>query len=268
MQSSRRLIVRNLSSLRPKQQQQPSIFSRSNIIKPSQRTSNMSTLWHPRFSHRSASPSISQGGGFSSLFQLLDDFDRYTGQSLLTPQASGGRTTGAGAVAAFSPRFDVTEHEKDYVLQGELPGVTPDQVDVEFTDDQTLVVRGRLEREHTEGDPSFAPAGTLTEGDTTTTGRVTEAEGEGEGEAKTGGNATGGAVAKGSESSVQAQGQGTRRAGPRYWVSERSYGEFSRVFTFPSAVDQDKVHAAFKDGILNITVPKTEKKSGKKITIQ
>ncbi|KAK4139979.1 uncharacterized protein C8A04DRAFT_15369 [Dichotomopilus funicola] len=205
----------------------------------------MSTLWHPRFSHRSASPSISQGGGFSSLFQLLDDFDRYTGQNLLSPQASGGRTTGAGAVAAFSPRFDVTEHEKDYVLQGELPGVTPDQVDVEFTDDQTLVVRGRLEREHTEGDPSFAPAGE-----------------------KTGGNGTGAAVTKGSESSVQAQSQGTRRAGPRYWVSERSYGEFSRVFTFPSAVDQDKVHAAFKDGILNITVPKTEKKSGKKITIQ
>lgn len=227
----------------------------------------MSTLWHPRFSHRSATPSISQGGGFSSLFQLLDDFDRYTGQSLLNPESSSGRTPRTTAVTAFSPRFDVTEHEKDYVLQGELPGVTPDQVDVEFTDDQTLVVRGRLEREHTEGDPSFAPAGALTEGDTTTTGRVTEAEGEGE---KTGENATNAALAKGAEGSVQAQGQGqgTKRAGPRYWVSERSYGEFSRVFTFPGAVDQDKVRAAFKDGILNITVPKTEKKSGKKIAIQ
>jgi HSP20 family molecular chaperone IbpA len=54
----------------------------------------------------------------------------------------------------------------------------------------------------------------------------------------------------------------------RYWLSERYHGEFSRVFSFPSAVDQDRVQAKFKDGLLNITVPKAEKRGGKKIPIQ
>jgi len=43
-----------------------------------------------------------------------------------------------------------------------------------------------------------------------------------------------------------------------YHVSERSYGEFRRVIPLPAGVDQAKVKATFKKGVLHVTVPKTE----------
>ena len=190
------------------------------------------SLWHPRFSHTGAP-------GFSSLFKMLDDFERHTGQQL-------GSTQDSTTLATFSPKFDVTEQEKEYVLQGELPGVTPENVEIEFTDDQTLVVRGHVERNRTEGDPA------LLEGPK----EAKKIEG-GEGGKKTA------APAKGNEGGEEGEKPKTK-----YWLSERSYGEFSRVFTFPAGVDQDKVQAKFKDGVLDIKVPKAEKKGGKKISIQ
>jgi HSP20 family protein len=43
-----------------------------------------------------------------------------------------------------------------------------------------------------------------------------------------------------------------------YHLSERRYGSFSRSFTLPETVAQDKITAAMKDGILTLTLPKTE----------
>ena len=48
---------------------------------------------------------------------------------------------------------------------------------------------------------------------------------------------------------------------------ERSYGRFTRSFTLPSEVDNDKVVAKYGDGILAVTVPKTEKTKPRKIKI-
>jgi len=55
-----------------------------------------------------------------------------------------------------------------------------------------------------------------------------------------------------------------------YYWEERSYGSFSRSFQLPSEVQTDKVEAKFKDGILEVRIPKTEeaKKKEKKISIQ
>jgi HSP20 family protein len=43
-----------------------------------------------------------------------------------------------------------------------------------------------------------------------------------------------------------------------YHLSERRYGSFSRSFTLPETVAQDKITAAMKDGVLILTLPKTE----------
>jgi len=39
---------------------------------------------------------------------------------------------------------------------------------------------------------------------------------------------------------------------------ERFYGRFHRSFTFPTAVDADKIRASFDNGVLKVVVPKAE----------
>lgn len=41
-------------------------------------------------------------------------------------------------------------------------------------------------------------------------------------------------------------------------LTERYYGSFKRVFTLPSTIDATKVEASYKDGVLQIALPKTE----------
>ena len=43
-----------------------------------------------------------------------------------------------------------------------------------------------------------------------------------------------------------------------YYRIERSYGSFSRSFTLPAEISVDKINAGFKDGVLHVTLPKTE----------
>ena len=58
--------------------------------------------------------------------------------------------------------------------------------------------------------------------------------------------------------------------GKGYYHVECSYGSFHRVIPLPAGIDQKKVQAQFKNGVLNITLPKAEeaKAKGKKIPIK
>ncbi|MGC3957701.1 MAG: Hsp20/alpha crystallin family protein [Verrucomicrobiota bacterium] len=49
--------------------------------------------------------------------------------------------------------------------------------------------------------------------------------------------------------------------------TERSFGRFQRTVALPTAVEADKVKAAYKDGILTITVPKAEEAKPKQIKV-
>ena len=55
-----------------------------------------------------------------------------------------------------------------------------------------------------------------------------------------------------------------------YYRMERSYGSFTRAFSLPSEVQTDKAKAQFKEGILQIRIPKTEeaKQKEKKVIIE
>ena len=53
-----------------------------------------------------------------------------------------------------------------------------------------------------------------------------------------------------------------------YHVVERSYGRFSRTVELGDAVDVKKAAATYKDGILTVTVPKSEAAKPRKIDIQ
>lgn len=50
--------------------------------------------------------------------------------------------------------------------------------------------------------------------------------------------------------------------------TERYYGRFTRSVTLPTAVQADKVSAAYKDGVLTVEVPKAEEAKPKQIEVK
>ena len=58
------------------------------------------------------------------------------------------------------------------------------------------------------------------------------------------------------------------REGERVLHSERSYGRVARSFTLPQDLDEAKAEAKFRDGVLELTLPKKSAAARKAITIQ
>ncbi|UQC86964.1 hsp20-like protein [Colletotrichum lupini] len=230
---------------------------------------------------------------FTPLFRLLEDFDNYSRHGNGTP-SSGARGTHRNHVPTFQPKFDVREVEDAYELHGELPGMSKDDVSIEFTDPHTLHIRGRVERSYTAGTP---PAGLLQQSSgTEMSGAITDG-GNNDAASTTGTErprsphqatvedeeddetnstaqptpATTVAEVDKSASAVAHHHAAAAKKEPvdnaKYWVSERSIGEFSRVFNFPGQIKQDAVSAGFKDGILSIRVPKAPKHETRRIFI-
>ena len=176
---------------------------------------------------------------FTPLFRLLDDFDTYARQSNTQPRRSN--------ISTWQPKFDIRETSDAYELHGELPGMNKDTVHIEFTEPQTMTVRGKAERTYTSGTPA---AGRIED--------VSERPAiEGDSHKATVEDETETAVDKPQPEEPKF----------KYWLTERSVGEFSRSFNFPAPVDHDGVSAGFRDGILTVEVPKAKKPESRRITI-
>ncbi|PIV21314.1 MAG: molecular chaperone [Deltaproteobacteria bacterium CG_4_8_14_3_um_filter_45_9] len=53
-----------------------------------------------------------------------------------------------------------------------------------------------------------------------------------------------------------------------YHLVERSYGAFTRSIRLPAEVQSDKINASYKNGVLKITLPKSEEAKKKEIKIR
>jgi HSP20 family protein len=53
-----------------------------------------------------------------------------------------------------------------------------------------------------------------------------------------------------------------------YHRTERAYGSFTRTFNLPDNIKVDKVDAEFKNGVLLVTVPKSEEAKPKQIDVR
>ncbi|KXX81695.1 30 kDa heat shock protein [Madurella mycetomatis] len=197
----------------------------------------------------------SSDSSFTPLFRLLDEFDSYTNEA--RNNQDGPRSRRHQHLRTFNPRFDIRETETAYELHGELPGVDRENINIEFTDPQTIVVCGRVERTYTAGTP---PAG-LVEGGAQMSGTITE---KGEAEMAKNKALAGNGESKGVTKQGDEDGAGEKC---KYWVQERSTGEFARTFSFPSRVNQDAVTANLNNGILSLVVPKAKKHEAKRIAI-
>lgn len=107
---------------------------------------------------------------------------------------------------AFAPSIDISETDKQYLIDVEVPGI--DKKDIELNvDNNTLVISGERTFEKKEEDK-------------------------------------------------------------HYHRVESSYGNFSRSFTLPDNVESESIQATYNNGILHITIEKSEQKMKKQIKIK
>ena len=197
----------------------------------------------------------SGSSSFTPLFRLLDEFDSYNRQEGGGSQGGDGaslaRSGGSGFGASFwQPKFDVRETGDVYELHGEFPGMSKEDICIEFPEPQTLVVRGKSERTYSSGPaPSSSSAGRIEDVSSDKPAATPESHG------------TDAVAAHASTKTTEKTEQ------PKYWLKERRVGEFSRTFNFPSAVEPDGISAGFKDGILSVSVPKAKKPQPRRIAI-
>ncbi|EEP82683.1 30 kDa heat shock protein [Uncinocarpus reesii 1704] len=193
-------------------------------------------------------------GDFTPLFRLLDDYDHH--------RASGSHGTNICSIRSFTPKFDVREVKDSYQLDGELPGINQRDIEIEFTDEHTLVIKGHAKREYTatnEDTTNDDAASTKSSHQATVEDEDTPASST---PAETPTTETNEVVKQ--TPSSKAVG---KKPGYKYWVSERSVGQFQRTFSFPARVNQDAVEASLKDGILHIVVPKASAPTTKRVKI-
>ncbi|GAB7366662.1 hypothetical protein MBLNU230_g8645t1 [Neophaeotheca triangularis] len=201
---------------------------------------------------------------FAPMFRLMDDYASHVAIR------SGPQFT--CSLRSFQPKFDVKETKTSYELHGELPGIDQKDIDIEFTDNQTLSIKGHTEQFREEG---TRPAGFL-EGGQGEQSKIAESERSATPESNyhkptvedDSGNVSINAPETPNHDAQVAQPQKQSPSTSRYWVSERSIGDFARTFAFPDRVDQDNVKASLKNGILNIVIPKAAAPVARRITVE
>lgn len=248
---------------------------------------------------------------FHGLFRLLEDWDNHHNNTSSTPAAkdsSNNNSNNSEAVhprkrqhllsrlqqsehkeeLVFTPRFDVKETESTYELHGDLPGVAKDAVNIEFTDPQTLVVSGRVERSSLSPEnnnrrltgPEDEDAVMVTHHENehghddrseTSSQRSFQATVEDDTEdspartaAKDNVSKTVATTTAKPKTTPQPQAQ---QPNSKYWISERPHGNFSRTFAFPERLDLDGVTASLENGVLALVVPKARKYEAKRISV-
>jgi HSP20 family molecular chaperone IbpA len=308
------------------------------IIHPNT-SQTMAALFSPRvFSpyappHHSQQPAVSEPS-FHGLFRLLEDWDNHHNNNSNASNASntdntavaGGKQQQHGQVqqpqkqqqgltrrqlqqqpepSIFTPRFDVRETDAAYELFGDLPGVAKGDISIEFSDPQTLVVRGHVERLRSSpvpaaasttanGSPSGNDDGAEEHDDAvmiadhrseTSSQRSFQATVEEDKEEDQDNKERGGATATNpaaddqsktaattnttstTAAEKQQQPQRHQPTAHRYWITERPTGSFARTFAFPERLDIDRVTASLRDGVLALVAPKAKRYEARRITL-
>ncbi|KAH8886629.1 HSP20-like chaperone [Thozetella sp. PMI_491] len=199
------------------------------------------------------------------LFHFLDDFESY-------PQQSSDRRSRRSPFQPFQPKFDISQDEDAYDLFGELPGVSKDNIEIDFTGPRTLRIRGQAGRPYASGSaPSNLSSAAQPPNATVEMGQDTEKFNQRQRQptveddledvtveaAASASPANGSAAATPATKEVET---GAKLAGnAKSRITEANIGQFSQTFNFPYLIEQDAVIANLQDGLLTIHLPKTPK---------
>lgn len=131
----------------------------------------------------------------------------------------------------FAPKVDVTESEKSYTIEMELPGRDEKSVDIQI-EKGVLTISSKSEENSGSGAPDGKPENVKAEKP---------------------------------EKSFENE---NRKEDRKYLVRERKVFEFSRSFSLPEDVDEENASASFRNGILSVILPRKEKPLPKKISVK
>src|SRR5579871_3921154 len=152
-------------------------------------------------------------------------------------------------------RANVSETENEYRVEVEVPGYKKEEINIEFgSDGKSLTISGRSEQAREEGS---RPQGVTVEEVPEEGGQKAQPQQQQQQQPQQQQQST--AVAE-----TNKENQVGQQAGPKYWISERSVGSFSRTFSFRSNLDHDKASANLEHGVLTVIVPKATKSAAKK----
>lgn len=188
----------------------------------------------------------------ANLLQLLSELDQPQRKSCGPRQARQ---------QTFTPKFDVTEVAEAYELYGELPGLEQSDISIEFTDAQTLVIKGKTDRTSATT-PAAEAAHTQPESSKdadTSSEKSHNATVEDEYDEADTPLVTPATTATATNDATPQQQEQVQTPRAKFWVAERRVGEFARSFSFSQRVEQDFVTATLKNGILHVVVPKSQK---------
>lgn len=143
--------------------------------------------------------SVTRWDPLNEVVSLREAMDNLLRESFVRPLA--GAATGALSVA-----LDVRETDNEYIIQAVLPGIQPQDVQLQVKGD-TLQISGETKPEQ--------------------------------------------------EGAQQGQ----------WLLRERRYGRFQRTVTLPTSVQSDQAQATYENGILRITLPKTQQARATSIPI-
>jgi HSP20 family protein len=201
----------------------------------------------------------------ATLYQILSSLEEPTAKSAACQPRR--RQPQPQPQPTFTPKFDVVEVATAYELYGELPGVEQADVEIEFTDAQTIVIKGKSERviaaseEVKEKDVDIASSSASSSASSEKSYAATVEDDYDEADApiatpSTTTTATATATATAETAAAPAP---TTAPQPTYWVTERRVGTFARSFSFAQRIEHDGVQASLKNGILRVVVPKSTK---------
>jgi HSP20 family molecular chaperone IbpA len=245
----------------------PSTTLRRVISKPSKATMPCYVATPRHSYHTGFGPFFNRGAvsPFTDISSSLQPFIR-----LLDEELSHAATS--RPLRTYQPRFDVREEKEAYHLQGELPGIAPKDLTIEFKDENTLVISGKTVRESktSNADQTEAAATEPTPDTASETASAYKSPTVEDEEFVDVGEGAGEKAPATEEKGKQVEKPATKSQQPanKYWVSERSVGEFHRTFNFPGRINQEAVTANLKDGILNLVVPKAAQKEPRRINIE
>ena len=154
--------------------------------------------WHPTMPSR---PFQQPWSPFEGIESLRNEMDRLFESFAGSPPPSGIRQS------EWMPRVDLLEHDNEFVLVADLPGMQQDDMNVSVQDN-VLTLEGKRTFAHVEN------------------------------------------------------GQG------KYHYSERTAGTFCRRFMLSTAVNADKITATYKNGVLEVHLPKAVEAQPKRIAVQ